>query len=41
MKSFFQPEVYQELEVRLEKIKPDSQPLWGKINAGQMMNHCQ
>jgi len=24
---------------RLEKLKPDSQPLWGKMNAGQLLAH--
>jgi len=37
MKSFFEPEVYQELQQRLEKINADSQPQWGKMDA----NHCQ
>lgn len=41
MKSFFEPDAYQELQERLEKINPDSQPEWGKMNAAQMANHCQ
>jgi hypothetical protein len=41
MKSFFEPEAYQELQDRLEKIRPESQPQWGKMNSGQMCNHCQ
>ena len=41
MKSFFQQEAYQGLQNRLEEIQPESQPLWGKMNAGQIINHCQ
>jgi len=26
---------------RLDKIQPSSQPRWGKMNAAQMMAHCQ
>lgn len=41
MKSFFEPEAYQELQQRLDQIKEDSRPQWGKMNAAQMFNHCQ
>lgn len=41
MKSFFEVEAYQELQQRLDLIKPDSLAQWGKMNAGQMLNHCQ
>ena len=41
MKSFFQPETYKELQQRLDQITPASQPKWGKMNTGQMLNHCQ
>jgi len=41
MKSLFDKEAYQEVQNRLEKINPKTQPDWGKMNAGQMMRHCQ
>ncbi len=41
MKSFFEPAAYQDLQQRLDKITPDSQAQWGKMNAAQMINHCQ
>lgn len=41
MKSFFEDNVYEEITARLNNIDPKSQPKWGKMNAGQMLNHCQ
>ena len=41
MKSFFEDGVYQEICERLDHIKEDTTPLWGKMNAAQMMHHCQ
>lgn len=41
MKSFFEEGVYEELSSRLNKINQDSKPVWGKMNAGQMLHHCQ
>jgi hypothetical protein len=41
MKSFFNQGVYEELLSRLDKIDRDTQPLWGKMNSGQMLHHCQ
>lgn len=41
MKSFFEPNAYQELQQRLDKIEENATPQWGKMNAGQMFNHCQ
>ncbi|MEM1001354.1 MAG: DUF1569 domain-containing protein [Bacteroidota bacterium] len=41
MKSFFDDGVYNEICQRLEHIGEDTQPLWGKMNAAQMMHHCQ
>lgn len=29
-----------ELIERIQKVQADSQPLWGKMNAGQMLSHC-
>jgi len=41
MKSFFQEDVYNELSNRLNDLKEDSTPNWGKMDAGQMVWHCQ
>lgn len=41
MKSFFQPQVYEELQQRLHQIDIASQQQWGKMNASQMLHHCQ
>ncbi|NIV95509.1 DUF1569 domain-containing protein [candidate division KSB1 bacterium] len=39
-KSLYESEVYQECLNRLEQIKPDSKPGWGKMTAAQMLSHC-
>jgi len=41
MKSLFDEATHQELLNRLNKLTPETQPNWGKMNAGQMMRHCQ
>lgn len=41
MKSFFEDGVYDELTSRLQNLSKDSQPLWGKMDVGQMLYHCQ
>lgn len=41
MKSFFETTAYQELQERLDKVTTDSQAQWGKMNAAQMVHHCQ
>ncbi|MFD1063858.1 DUF1569 domain-containing protein [Winogradskyella litorisediminis] len=41
MKSFFENGVYDEIVSRIEKIDPNTSPNWGKMNAGQMLHHCQ
>lgn len=41
MKSFFEDGVYDELTSRLQALTKDSQPLWGKMDVGQMLHHCQ
>lgn len=41
MSTLFQPTTAAEITARLEKIGPDAKPLWGKMNAAQMMAHCQ
>lgn len=41
MKSLFDETTYREVLGRLDKIDSETQPDWGKMNAGQMMRHCQ
>ena len=41
MKSFFEEGVYDEISLRLNKLNKDASATWGKMNAGQMLNHCQ
>jgi hypothetical protein len=41
MPSFFDPATYADLKSRLNNIKADQHPKWGKMNAAQMMRHCQ
>lgn len=38
--NFFDLLVSEELVSRISKINKDTIPLWGKMNAGQMMAHC-
>jgi len=40
MNNIFQPEITNEVVARINNLKPTSQPLWGKMNAAQMMAHC-
>lgn len=40
MKSLFKNNDVQELITRINKITPESKPLWGKMNAAQLMAHC-
>ncbi|OAV45982.1 DUF1569 domain-containing protein [Lewinella sp. 4G2] len=37
--SVFEPAVTQSLIDRVEKLSPDTQPGWGKMNVGQMLAH--
>ena len=41
MKSIFDETSYQEIINRVNKLRPDSSPLWGKMSVGQMVWHCQ
>ena len=41
MKSLFDQTTYTEVLNRLSKIDPKQKPLWGKMNAGQMLAHCK
>jgi hypothetical protein len=41
MKTLFDPADRGALEVRIRSIGPESQRLWGKMTAAQMLCHCQ
>ncbi|MBV9989551.1 MAG: DUF1569 domain-containing protein [Chitinophagaceae bacterium] len=41
MKDLFDPSAYQEILARIDRLTPDSKPLWGKMNVGQMLSHLQ
>jgi hypothetical protein len=41
MQSFFDSDIYFDTIHRLNKLTPDSKPLWGKMNAAQMFAHCK
>ncbi|NKI33249.1 DUF1569 domain-containing protein [Croceivirga thetidis] len=41
MKSIFEQKTYEEILNRLHTINAENTPNWGKMNAGQMMRHCQ
>ena len=38
-KSLFDREEREALRRRMESVQPDARPLWGKMNAGQMLAH--
>jgi hypothetical protein len=40
MKSLFEKSAVDEILARLEKITPQSQRQWGKMNVDQMLAHC-
>ena len=39
IKNLFDPTVKQDIIVRINKLNPDSKPLWGKMSVSQMMAH--
>lgn len=41
MKTIFDPADRSAIEVRIRSLGPDNQRLWGKMNAAQMLCHCQ
>ena len=41
VKNLFDPAVKQDIINRINKLTPDSKALWGKMNMGQMLAHCQ
>ena len=41
VKNLFDPAVKQEIIDRINTLTPDSKAIWGKMNVGQMLTHCQ
>ncbi len=41
MKNLFDKEAQDEILERLEKLTPESQRQWGKMEVGQMLAHCK
>lgn len=41
MKALFEPLAAADMVERIEKLQPDSQPIWGKMNVAQMLSHAQ
>src|SRR5262245_45718801 len=41
VKNLFDPTVKQGIINRINRLESTKQPLWGKMNAAQMMAHCQ
>ena len=41
VKSLFEPAVKLETIARINQLKNDSKPLWGKMNVAQMLSHLQ
>ncbi len=40
MKSLFQQDGFDEINVRIGKLQPNTQHQWGKMDVAQMMAHC-
>lgn len=40
MQNIFDPSTTSELIARIESLKHDSQPIWGKMSVDQMLAHC-
>lgn len=40
MQSMYSPATQQQLTERINKLKPDTQRLWGTMDVAQMMAHC-
>jgi hypothetical protein len=41
MESLFNKDTANGILERLEKLQPDSKPLWGKMSVSQMIAHCE
>jgi hypothetical protein len=39
-RSLLDPETLRSIEERIETLKPDTQPLWGRMSPAQMLAHC-
>jgi hypothetical protein len=40
MKNVFTPDTTTELTQRINKLTPETKPLWGKMSVSQMLAHC-
>jgi len=40
MKNLFEPARVKEVKERMERLRPDSERLWGKMNPAQALAHC-
>lgn len=40
MKDIFTKEITDEMIGRIDQLTAESQPIWGKMNVGQMLAHC-
>jgi hypothetical protein len=40
MKNLFEPASVNEITDRMERLRPDSERQWGKMNVAQMLAHC-
>ena len=40
MRNLFEPETVDEVVSRIDKLQPNSERQWGKMDAAQMMAHC-
>ena len=40
MKNLFEPVRVEEVKQRVAQLKPESEHLWGKMNAPQAVAHC-
>lgn len=40
IKNIFDPAVSAEIIGRIQKLTPETQPVWGKMNVAQMLAHC-
>ncbi|RMF64621.1 MAG: DUF1569 domain-containing protein, partial [Bacteroidetes bacterium] len=38
--SLYDPAVYRDVLARIERLRPDARPQWGRMNAAQMLAHC-
>ncbi|MCM5661750.1 DUF1569 domain-containing protein [Galbibacter mesophilus] len=41
MKSIFTEDGYTDAKARIASLNPTTMPVWGKMNVGQMLHHCQ